>query len=267
MASVNEKHADLQRTLESERISWANDKRLLEGAIVDMTTSERSSESERASHQQEVRQLEERAKAADERYSREVIAHAESIKSVEELRTQLAKAKATARDSLAASETARAKLATSETSWKQQKDALDKEVADLNTRYLLYVAYFKSYIDITYRCKDLASQNNLLHQHLESVSSQAARIRQAADSSATADTSTTDDSEVKVSELRSVVTYLRKEKEIVDLQLELSKQEGTRLKTQIEHLSQTLEETRRTLSEVRPVFVILFTLPIAHIAV
>ncbi len=135
MTSVNEKHANLQQTLESERISWANDKRLLEGAIVDMTTSERSSESDRASHQQEVRQLEERAKAADERYSREVVAHAESIKSVEDLRTQLAKAKATARDSLAASETAQSKLATSETSWKQQKDALDKEVADLNTRY------------------------------------------------------------------------------------------------------------------------------------
>jgi nucleoprotein TPR len=57
------------------------------------------------------------------------------------------------------------------------------------------------------------------------------------------------DADAKLSELRSVVAYLRKEKEIVDLQLELSKQEATRLKSQIEHLSQTLEETRATLSE------------------
>lgn len=99
-----------------------------------MTTSERSSDSERAGHQQELRQLEERAKAAEERYSREVVAHAELIKSVEDIRTQLSKANATARDNLAASETAQAKLATSETSWRQQKEALDKELANLNTR-------------------------------------------------------------------------------------------------------------------------------------
>ena len=59
-----------------------------------------------------------------------------------------------------------------------------------------------------------------------------------------------DDADTKLSELRSVVAYLRKEKEIVDLQLELSKQENTRLRTQVEHLSSSLEETRKTLSEV-----------------
>lgn len=56
--------------------------------------------------------------------------------------------------------------------------------------------------------------------------------------------------DTKVSELRSVVAYLRKEKEIVDLQLELSKQENVRLKAQIEHLTQSLQETRATLAEV-----------------
>lgn len=102
-------------------------------------------------------------------------------------------------------------------------------------------------------CQDLSSQNAILHQHLESVSSQAARIRQAADSSSTTvtgDTESTDDADTKLAELRSVVGYLRKEKEIVDLQLELSKQENARFKAQIDHLSQTLDETRVTLSEV-----------------
>jgi nucleoprotein TPR len=56
--------------------------------------------------------------------------------------------------------------------------------------------------------------------------------------------------DTKLSELRSVVAYLRKEKEIVDLQLELSKQENARLKAQIDHLSQSLDDTRATLSEV-----------------
>ena len=94
-------------------------------------------------------------------------------------------------------------------------------------------------------------QNSILHQHLESVSNQAARIRQAAETSSTSpEADGAEDSDTKLSELRSVVAYLRKEKDIVDLQLQLSKQENTRYKTQIEHLTHSLEETRKTLSEV-----------------
>lgn len=58
----NEKHAELQRLLEAERIAWANDKRTLEDAIVDMSTSEKHSESDRASRENEVREQVERAK-------------------------------------------------------------------------------------------------------------------------------------------------------------------------------------------------------------
>jgi len=97
------------------------------------------------------------------------------------------------------------------------------------------------------------SQNSLLHNHLESVSSQAAKIRDATNSSIAApvdtDGESSDDSE-KLSELRSVVAWLRKEKDIVELQLELSKQESARLKTQVDHLTQNLNQTRATLSEV-----------------
>ena len=100
----------------------------------------------------------------------------------------------------------------------------------------------------------MTAQNSILHQHLESVSSQATRIRQAAEDSSTAvvgeGDASTDDTDTKLAELRSVVSYLRKEKEIVDLQLELGKQENARLKAQIDHLGQSLQEARATISEV-----------------
>ena len=67
-----------------------------------------------------------------------------------------------------------------------------------------------------------------------------------------------DDVDSRMAELRSMVAYLRKEKEIVDPQLELSKQESARQRTQIEHLSQALEETRTTLSNVRSLFFTTF---------
>ncbi|OJA16044.1 hypothetical protein AZE42_05491 [Rhizopogon vesiculosus] len=231
------KFSELQRTLESERQAWASDKKTLEDTIVDLSTSERTSETDRSARESEVRQQEQRALAAEDRYSREVLIHAESIKTIETLKQQLSAAQAISRENLSEAANAQAKLEASEGSWKQQKEALDKEISDLSTR-----------------SKDLSAQNALLHQHLETVSTQATRIRQAADSSATEGTAgDTDggDVDTKVSELRSVVAYLRKEKEIVDLQLELSKQENVRLKAQIEHLTQSLQETRTTLAEER----------------
>ena len=102
------------------------------------------------------------------------------------------------------------------------------------------------------RCKALTEQNNVLHQHLDNVSSQAARIRQAADSSVgtPSEGEIADGTESKLSELRAVINYLRKEKEVVDMQLELCKQENARLKTQMGHLTRDLEDTRATLSDV-----------------
>ncbi|KAG9315951.1 hypothetical protein JVU11DRAFT_3605 [Chiua virens] len=231
------KFNDLQKTLESERSAWTNDKKTLEDTIVDMSTSERISESDRAAHEREIRALEGRAVAAEDRYSREVVTHAESFKTIESLKQQLSNVQAASRRNLADTANAQAKFEASEGSWKHQKDALDKEIADLNAR-----------------CKDLAAQNALLYQHLDSVSSQAARIRQVADSSTEStngDADAAGDVDTKLSDLRSVVGYLRKEKEIVDLQLELGKQENIRLKAQLDHLNQNLQDVRKTLSEER----------------
>jgi len=101
-------------------------------------------------------------------------------------------------------------------------------------------------------CKDLVAQNSLLHNHLESVSTQAAKIRDVANSSSTTPGEGEGDSpDGKLAELRSVVGWLRKEKEIVELQLELSKQETARLKTQVDHLYQSLDQARASLAEVQ----------------
>jgi len=105
--------------------------------------------------------------------------------------------------------------------------------------------------DLSVSCKDLVAQNTLLHTHLESVSTQAAKIRDAANCSSTTP-GEGESSDSKLAELRSVVGWLRKEKEIVELQLELGKQESARLKAQVDHLSQSLDQARASLSEVQP---------------
>lgn len=146
------KYDELRKTYETERDTWTADKKTLEDTIVDLSTSEKHSENDRTSRETEVRQQEERAKvvfrafirctrflplafqAAEARYSNEVVAHAESIKIIESLKKELHAAQAAARDNETATETARANLAASESSWKQQKEALDKEIDNLNSR-------------------------------------------------------------------------------------------------------------------------------------
>ncbi|KAL5512816.1 hypothetical protein ACEPAG_3082 [Sanghuangporus baumii] len=234
MTRLNTKNDELQQTLEKERETYAQDKKMLEDTIVDITNSEMSSRTDQTSRENEIREQMERAKVAEEKYSREIVAHAESIKVVDAFKMQLTEVRASLREKITQAETAQANLTSSEASWNQQREVLNKEIADL-----------------TARCKDLAAQNGLLHQHLESVNSQASRIRQAADSNMNVPEGDGDDVDGRVVELRSVVAYLRKEKEIVDLQLELSKQENARQKAQIDHLSQALEETRTALSSER----------------
>ncbi|KAK0441608.1 hypothetical protein EV421DRAFT_2082889 [Armillaria borealis] len=229
---------DLQKTFAVERTAWTNDKKTLEETIIDLSTSEKHSESDRTSREQEVRLQEERAKAAEERYSNELVAHAESRKTIEALNAQLATSQAAVRDSQVAADTATAKLAASERSWEKQKETLDAELAEVRRRH-----------------QGLTEQNKLLHAHLDDVSSQATRIKQAATSS---DAPTGEGEgegvigdDAKLSELRSLVGYLRKDKNISELQLDLCKQENLRLSKQVDHLTETLNETRATLSEER----------------
>ncbi|KAL5496086.1 MLP1_4 [Sanghuangporus vaninii] len=152
---------------------------MLEDTTVDITNAETSSRTAQTSRENEMREQMQHANATKEKYTGEIVAHAESIKVVDIFMKEFSKA------------------------WTQ----LNKEIADL-----------------TARCIDLAAQHSLLHKHLDSVSSQAFRTHQAAHSNMNVPESCNgDDVDDYVAEPCSVVAYLRKENEIVDLELELSR--------------------------------------------
>ncbi|KAF7314521.1 hypothetical protein MKEN_00925200 [Mycena kentingensis (nom. inval.)] len=222
LSRLTAKHDSEAQSFNAQIKALADDKKVLEDTIAEISTSEQTSQNDRTYRETEARQLEDRAKAAEAKYDQEVVSHAESIK---------------ARRTLA--DAAQAKLVSSEGSWTVQKEALDKEINDLNRR-----------------CQDLTSQNSLLHNHLADLSSKTANIRQTAAAAPTADgdaSSTTGDADTdtKLAELRSVVAYLRNEKEIADLQWDVSKQECARLKSQLDYLNGNLQTLQNTLSEER----------------
>ncbi|KZS93210.1 hypothetical protein SISNIDRAFT_104297 [Sistotremastrum niveocremeum HHB9708] len=210
--SLNERIADLDKTLATERLAFKEEQRNLETQIVNLSTSAANSETDSASRDNELRSLEQRAKTSEQKYEDEIKAHAESIKAADLLKQELVQAQAVIRDIQTKADAAEANLATSEASWRNQRAALDKEMADL-----------------TKRCQELTGQNERLHAHLESVSAQASRIRQAADAPVD-QTDASNGVDDKLSDLRAVVSYLRKEKEIVDLHLEVSREQDGSLR-------------------------------------
>lgn len=64
LTQLTTKYNELQKSFETERIVWTNDKKTLEDTIVDMSTSEKNSENDRTSRENEVRHQEERAKVS-----------------------------------------------------------------------------------------------------------------------------------------------------------------------------------------------------------
>ena len=136
LTQLQAKNTELQKAHEKDRADWLKDKKTLEETVYELSTSEQSTEADRTSREEAIRHQEERAKAAEDKYSREIIAHGESRKLVEDLKGKLAQLETSSRENLAAAETAQAKLSTSETSWNSQKEALDKEINDLKARYV-----------------------------------------------------------------------------------------------------------------------------------
>lgn len=110
-----------------------------------------------------------------------------------------------------------------------------------------------------FRCDDLNGQNAVLHEHLETFGTQATQLQTLRTAPAPADGSAPDtiaeeavvaNATSSTEQLREVIRYLRREKDIVDLQLEFSKQEATRLRQQLAFAARNLEESRQALVEV-----------------
>ena len=64
LAEIRAKFNEQQKAFETERTAWINDKKTLEDTIVDLSTSEKQTENDRNSREQELNALEERAKVS-----------------------------------------------------------------------------------------------------------------------------------------------------------------------------------------------------------
>ncbi|GAA5906296.1 hypothetical protein JCM6882_002695 [Rhodosporidiobolus microsporus] len=240
-------NSELHRQIETERTAFEKERKTFEDGLNSLRAADASAREAQLAAQEDMRRQAQIAKDAHDKYERELVAHAEDVKRLSEVKEELEKVRGTVREHQSAAEIAKANLAKSEESWQRQKVVVESELTEIRKR-----------------TDELKEQNSTLAQHLETASAQAVQLQArhsavtdaagaAAAGGADADTieAITASHNSSVEQLREVIRYLRREKDIIDLQLDFSKQEATRLRQQLEFTSRNLEEARQSLQEER----------------
>ncbi|CAI6099815.1 unnamed protein product [Clonostachys chloroleuca] len=185
-------------------------------------------------HQQDLRAQAEIASKAQQDYEQELVKHAEAAKLVQQLRTEYNELKSESASLRAEAESAKVALSQSEGSWEDQRQRLEQEMQELKARR-----------------EDVNAQNKLLHQQLESLTAQVTSLQQSR-SSEDNDEAMSPVAFGDVSEgLRELNSYLRREKEILEVQYDLKTQEAKRLQQQLEYTQTQLDEARLKMDQER----------------
>jgi nucleoprotein TPR len=184
-------------------------------------------------HQQDLRAQAEIATKAQQDYEQELVKHAEAAKLLQQIRAEHNELRTQSAAWRAEAESAKLSLAQSEQSWEERRQQLEQEISEIKTRR-----------------EDVDAQNKLLHKQLDSVTSQITSLQQnraqvdgEGPLASVADTATEG--------LRELNNYLRREKEILEVQYDIKLQEAKRLQQQVEYSQSQLDEARLKLDQER----------------
>ncbi|OAA69648.1 Tetratricopeptide, MLP1/MLP2-like protein [Cordyceps fumosorosea ARSEF 2679] len=185
-------------------------------------------------HQQDLRAQAEIATRAQQDYEQELVKHADAAKLVQQLRNDYNELKSEAATLRAEADSAKVTLAQSESSWDDRRLQLEQEMTELKSRR-----------------EDVNAQNKLLHQQLEGLTTQVNTLQQSRGGNGQEDDAVVAGATDAMEGLRELNSYLRREKEILEVQYDLKTQESKRLHQQVEYIQSQLDETRLKLDQER----------------
>jgi nucleoprotein TPR len=188
-------------------------------------------------HMQDLRAQAEIAAQAQQACDEELVKHAKAREELHALRAEYNTLKTQATTWKVDAESAKHALAQSEGSWDERRQHLEQEISDIKTRW-----------------NDANAQNKLLHKQLETLGQQITEIQQARSSAADASdaVSTSAATADSASEgIRELNAYLRREKEILEVQFDMKTQEANSLRQKLEYAQSQLDETRVKLEQER----------------
>ncbi|KAL9131208.1 MAG: hypothetical protein Q9217_000810 [Psora testacea] len=180
-------------------------------------------------YQQDLKAQVNIAQQAQQNYENELVKHADAAKALQKVRGELNERKVELVEARTDAETARLSLSQSEDSWADSKERFEREITELRTAR-----------------QDLKAQNDHLHQQLETLAHIQRRATNGEDQVLAAASEP-----IGLDNLQEVIKYLRREKEIVELQLELSTGEAKRLKQQLDYTQSQFDDARLKLNQQR----------------
>ena len=168
------------------------------------------------------------AQQAQQNYESELLKHADAAKALQAVRAEFNQMRIELVEARTSAETARLSLGQSEDTWKDSRERFEREIAELKKAR-----------------QDLKVQNDHLHQQLEMLTQ--IQKRASNDEEQVLEGSQS----IGLDNLQEVIKYLRREKEIVEVQLELSSGEARRLRQQLDYTQSQLDDARLKLNQQR----------------
>jgi nucleoprotein TPR len=229
LATTNTELTELRGQHEQETLRLTQQKDALEADIARLKEDVNEYKAEVDNQSQLVASQAEIATRAQQDYEHELAKHGETMTSLRNLRDEHNQLKGEVAQFKAQAEAAQASLAQNEEHWASVREQTESQVAEMQRNY------------------DGAKQHNkTLLRQFDDFKAQidALKSNRATTSSGEADGTTADTGS---SGLQEIVDYLRREKEILEVQLNLKDQEVKRQEQQLSHAQSQLDQTREKL--------------------
>ena len=230
LASTNSEISNLRNAQAEHGRQLEEHKRRYEAELAQLKDQDDRHAAAAQFYQEDLKVQADIAQQAQQNYENELVKHADAAKLLQKVRSDHNELKLEMKALKSDAESARNSLDQSENSWARSRGDYEREILKLNTGR-----------------ENLATQNNHLHQQIDTYAAQLKILKKR--SSNAHDSPSENMPASDLDNLQEVIKYLRREKEIVDVQLELSTQEGKRLQQQLDYVRSQLDETRLRLNQ------------------
>ncbi|KAH9864279.1 hypothetical protein J1614_010213 [Plenodomus biglobosus] len=227
LAASSTELTELRGKHEQEALQLSQQKDLLETEISRLKNDVADYKEEAAAQAEFVKTQADIAARAQQDYEAELAKHGQTMEKLRSLRDEQDQLKADIAQFKAQAEAARTTLEQSQEYWKTTQGQLEEQITDAKRRH-----------------DDLKQYNQTLLNQFDEYKAQIDNLKHNRVTVAGGETSTM---ETGSNNLQDIETYLRREKEILEVQLNLKEQEAKRLEHQLAHAQTQLDQTREKL--------------------